>query len=281
MANRLLPYIAALLLVLSLSFEVCTSQCIYQFSTEPGTSPDSPLDCNVIGADVTIECGVEGEAIFLGWYYTSNVGEIGNREGAIDTESRPRYTTEIDNGAIFYISNLVISSYNQSDNGYYWCEITTVDQSLLGFRNPSQVVHIQSRYTLDELEKCDSDIVLSSEGERCAFLNTGQSPTAAEIVQLMFIDIVTQPTPPPGTTTPPPQETTSPPTETTSPPPTTPQTPPPTTPAPPPTTPAPPPTTSEPDNVIRNALIGSSVAVVVILLVACGVIMCVVAIFKY
>lgn len=167
-----------LLVLMALSARLCyAQQCLEGFLVEPGTSPESPLSCNILNARVVIECTVEsvGRVFTIGWFYseTEAMAALSSQTTLIpDTDARYRMTSKIIDFGEGRESSLVIDPYDATYNGFYWCDIQNIQPVPSAFINPSQVVHIKSNFTLEQLSSCTEEVEFSETGKRCALGDT-------------------------------------------------------------------------------------------------------------
>jgi len=114
--------------------------------------PPSTIDCNPLGINVPLTCGVyisHNNPTTVRWYWTQ-CGDSAGVDGTLITEGFPGYslnavssTDPIVNGmfiGLFYEQyRLTILSFSASYVGYYWCQIVINDTVLL---KPSQILNI-------------------------------------------------------------------------------------------------------------------------------------------
>lgn len=166
-------YLLVLMAVTSLSARLCyAQQCLEGFLVEPGTSPESPLSCNILNARVVIECTVEsiGRVFTIGWFYseTEAMAALSGQTTIIQDTARYRITSKTIDFGEGRESSLVIDPYDATYNGFYWCDIQGIQPVPSAFINPSQVVHIKSNFTLEQLSSCTEEVEFFEAGERCA-----------------------------------------------------------------------------------------------------------------
>ena len=106
--------------------------------------PPSTLDCNPLGINIPLTCGVyvpHDNPATVQWYWTDS-GDSAGVNGTFVTDGSPGYslaaissTDPIVNGmfvGLFYEQHrLTILSFRASDLGYYWCQIVIIDTVIL------------------------------------------------------------------------------------------------------------------------------------------------------
>ena len=163
-----------MIMVISCSF--CTGICTHQYAREPFIDAPS-RDCNPIGAEVTIGCGVNSqnpEPFEIRWHRSQTASNAG-RVNAAAMRNNTRHNIIIRaNG--FKISFLNISDFRASDFGYYWCSVAMGNEVL---PNPSEVILITQPCD-PSASQCRSPLFLSrATGQRCAnFMDDAVIPTA-------------------------------------------------------------------------------------------------------
>ena len=115
--------------------------CEYTYDTQPA---QRALSCNILTA-VLLKCQVSSERndFSISWHYSTSAPESTNinmsryvhgfSNGIITTEENVTHSTTS------LTSELTISEFSESDNGFYWC---SVDSNGTTLPNPSVVLHI-------------------------------------------------------------------------------------------------------------------------------------------
>lgn len=188
------------LLVISLSGRLAWSQCNNEFLIEPGTASNSPLNCNLLDASVTLVCRVANQGFTIAWYYTDTRNQAGISGQQIASDD-PRFSVFINfpTSPRAVHSELRISSYDRSYDGFYWCRLEEIRDPQAAFINPSTVVNISAEFSLQQLSACRDEVRLSSEGERCA--QGDEEPATVIVVAAEFTNTTSTTTDAPTTTT--------------------------------------------------------------------------------
>ena len=137
--------------------------------------------CNLKGhSPLVLQCQVTSDksGFSLLWHYSSSLPSAVNitTHYLID-QTRPIYnvtqTLELPTVSELQVitSQLSIMGFDDKEAGYYWCSVRrdplegTSDAS-----NPSGVLSIRSRYTIEEVQSCQEPVQLHSSTDRCADL---------------------------------------------------------------------------------------------------------------
>lgn len=182
--------LALLVLSLRLSTELCWCACENQFLEEPGIVPGSPITCNILEARVEINCKIatSDSPFDILWYYTSDRIQAG-KTGS-DPGSDPPYFQRGSSTSSDVSSCLTIEPYRNTDNGFYWCQVGEILGNPLFHRFPSQIVNIETEFTVDQLKPCTETVTFSSVGQRCALGDT-LSPSPVIVLGVEFTNIST------------------------------------------------------------------------------------------
>lgn len=200
-----------LVLLFWLKLALCVD-CERDFMVEPAQLADSPLDCNIIGKDVTLRCSIQGTGYQISWYYSNSSTGVG------DSSSASANKIQNDNG-VFSInpgfsgsgssrsvtSDLILRAFNpNTHSGFYWSEMTEVTFPTSFSFMPSQVLHITAPFTLDQLKQCgERSLELYGSSSRCA-VGRGAVVVLVPVIGVEFTNISTTTTSPPTTPTSPP-----------------------------------------------------------------------------
>ena len=156
---------------------LCEGNCSHYYFIQPV----SAIDCNPLGANLPLTCGVYVPRInptTVRWYWTGS-GELAGASGIWITDGSPGYSLTaaqssdpIVNGVyigLFYDQySLTVLSFNSSDLGYYWCQIVINDTVML---QPSQFLNI-SVPAVSSTQCLNSAFLFYDFGETCADSNT-------------------------------------------------------------------------------------------------------------
>ena len=151
---------------------LCEGNCSHYYYIQPV----SAIDCNPLGANLPLTCGVYVPRInptTVRWYWTGS-GELAGVSGTWITDGSPGYSLTaaqsgdpIVNGVyigLFYDQySLTILSFNSSDLGYYWCQIVINDTIML---QPSQFLNI-SVPAVSSTQCLNSAFLFYDFGETC------------------------------------------------------------------------------------------------------------------
>ena len=147
----------------------------------PAALRDSPLNCNIRGGNVRIQCKIEEAGFQINWYFTNDESEAGsssvNQQIGQSTNCMSDVICTSHEGTSSSVtSTLMINPFNNSEHsGYYWCERSTVTVSTNNAILRSQIVNIEANFTLGELEKCSDTTMFDffSSTSKCAYGRVG------------------------------------------------------------------------------------------------------------
>ena len=182
-----------LAVILSVRHGDC-QQCQYEFLTEPGTDPNSPLACNVLDATVVLRCKISDQGYTIGWHYSRERDGVATAE-QIMVDQRYSISTNAFVTPRSLESVLTIQRYDETYDGFYFCALASFSGSTLPLStNPSTVVEIRSEFSLQELQACEVEITLLAPGQRCAGGNAQEDVTfrivpAAEFTNITIIPV--------------------------------------------------------------------------------------------
>ena len=152
---------------------LCEGNCSHYYYIQPV----SAIDCNPLGANLPLTCGVYVPRInptTVRWYWTGSE-ELAGVSGAWITNDSPEYSLTaaqssdpVVNGVyigLFYDQySLTVMNFNSSDLGYYWCQIVINNTVVL---QPSQFLNI-SVPAVSSRQCLSSAFLFYDFGEMCA-----------------------------------------------------------------------------------------------------------------
>ena len=155
--------------MLLLFFTVAPEQCFYQYIRQPAPS-SSELDCNILGAQVKLECGVSGQInsqFSILWHFSQSLDSPSLGEVLTNSSTYTINEDVVNSTLLIILSKLMINGFDEKSVGFYWCSVNSTRDTTL---NPSQALNITAPCSQEELTTCTDEARLFriTAGNRCA-----------------------------------------------------------------------------------------------------------------